>query len=445
MKACCAGFRAGFGKVDITPDEPLPLSGYGNYSRRVFDKILDRLYITCIAIGDQEKTVLLFTCDNLFWYREMSMTVRSMVASATGVAEENMFFSATHTHGAPAYTLDTEASDRYRGRLKDWAVEAARKALEDLSEATAFTGSKQIEGMNFVRHYKCADGTYMGSNFNEDRADDVVAHAAEPDKQMIVIKLARTGDKKDILLVNWQAHPDHTSENGYRALTADFPGVLRDKLEADTGALVAYFTGASGNLNCHSRIPEKEHGLKREAYGQAMAEHAKAILKNMVPVAATGIRTKRRVVTVNVDHTWDHLLPQAKQIAELRDKVGKDAATPAAKEAGLSSPYQADAIIYRATWDKTAEMELNVFSIGDIGFVNGTYEMFCESSIYIRENSPFATTVVMEGNLYYVPSEAAFDYRCYEADTGYYEKGTSEKNAAAFVAMLQELNREGIQ
>lgn len=442
MKACYAGFRAGFGKVDITPDEPLPLSGYGNYSRRVFDKILDRLYLTCVAVGNSERTVLLFTCDNLFWYREMSVTVRSMVAAATGLSEDNMFFSATHTHGAPCYTLDTEATDRYRGLLKDSAVVAAKKALEDLADATVFAGSKLIDGMNFVRHYICSDGSYTGSNFNIDKESLIVDHAGEPDKQMNVVKFARTGGKRDIVLVNWQSHPDHTSENGYRTLTSDYPEALRNKLEADTGALVAYFGGASGNLNSHSKLPEKEHGLKCVEYGQALAEHAKSILENISPMTAAGIYTRRRVMTVNVNHTWDHMLPQAKEIAKLRDEVGRDAATPAAKAYGFSSPYQADAIISRVNWDKTAEMELNAFCIGDIGFVNGTYEMFCESSKYIKANSPFATTVVMEGNLYYVPSEAAFNYRCYEADTGNYEKGTSEKNAQAFVVMLQELNEE---
>lgn len=437
MKKIAIGYLAGFGKVDITPDEPLPLAGYGNYSRRFFDKVLSRLYLTCIAVSDGNKTVLLFTCDNLFWYWEMSIATREKVTKATGIPEENIFFSATHTHGAPSMS---EADD-YRDQLKLWAVEAAQKALADLADAKIYHGSKRVEGMNFVRHYICQDGTYMGSNFNEDKADQVVAHAAEPDDQMILVKFERA-DKKDIILVNWQAHADHTGENGYRTLTADYPGALRDQLEADTGTSVAFFSGAAGNVTAHSKIREEEHGLKCVEYGQALAGHARSILENLTPVTTVGIRTRRRVVTVNVDHTWDHLLPQAREIAKLRDEIGKDAATPAAKAYGFSSPYQADALIYRATWDKTARMELNALSIGDIGIANGTYEMFSENSRYIKESSPFATTLVVEGNLYYVPSEAAFNYRCYEADTGYYEKGTGEKNARAFVEMLQELKTE---
>ena len=438
MKTNITGYKAGFGKVDITPNEPMPLAGYGNYSKRFFDKILDHLYITCVAVGDGEKTVLLFTCDNLFWYWEMSIATRKMVADATGIAEENMFFTATHTHGAPIMSM----VDDYRNQLKVWAVEAAQLALADMADAAIYYGSKQVDGLSFVRHYICPDGTYVGANFNTEREPDVVEHAGVPDKLMHVIKFARQEDKRDIVLVNWQAHPDHTSENGYRTLTADYPGALRDKLEADTGALVAYFSGASGNVTAHSKIRHEEHGLKCVEYGHVMAGHAKSILENLTPMTTPGIRTRRQVVTVNVDHSWDHMLPQAKEIAALRDEVGRDAATPAARSYGFSSPYQADTIIYRATWDKTAEMELNALSIGDIGIANGTYEMFSESSMYIKENSPFATTLVIEGNLYYVPCEAAFNYRCYEADTGYYEKGTSEKNAQTFVAMLQQLKAE---
>ena len=96
-------------------------------------------------------------------------------------------------------------------------------------------------------------------------------------------------------------------------------------------------------------------------------------------------------------------------------------------------------IVSRATMPATSTMELNTFCIGDIGFVNGSYEMFCDSGKFIKENSPFATTFIMEGNYIYLATEAAYDYRSYEADTSHYVKGTAEKLAQEFVDMLKAL------
>ena len=87
----------------------------------------------------------------------------------------------------------------------------------------------------------------------------------------------------------------------------------------------------------------------------------------------------------------------------------------------------------------TLSQGLNVFSVGEIGFVNGSYEMFSEAGMYIKEYSPFDTTVIMEGCSSYIPSAEAYDYRSYEADTGCYAKGTSEKLAEKFVEMLTAL------
>ena len=48
-------------------------------------------------------------------------------------------------------------------------------------------------------------------------------------------------------------------------------------------------------------------------------------------------------------------------------------------------------------------------------------------------------TVIITGNSGYIPSRAAYDYRSYEADTGYYARGTAEKLAEQYVEMLKAL------
>ena len=89
--------------------------------------------------------------------------------------------------------------------------------------------------------------------------------------------------------------------------------------------------------------------------------------------------------------------------------------------------------------DKTMTLEINAFRVGGIGFTTGTYEMFSESGIAIKKASPYAYTMVLTGNSSYIPSDRAFNHRCYEADTGFYARGTAEKLVDKYLEMLKEI------
>lgn len=84
-------------------------------------------------------------------------------------------------------------------------------------------------------------------------------------------------------------------------------------------------------------------------------------------------------------------------------------------------------------------MEINAFRVGGVGFTTGTYEMFSEAGIFIKANSPYEYTFLLTGNSGYIPSEKAFGYRYYEADTGFFAKGTAEKLADKYIEIRNEI------
>lgn len=55
--------QVGYGRADITPDFKMPLQGYPGPENRIFSRVLDPIYATCIAFSDGETTVLLYTLD----------------------------------------------------------------------------------------------------------------------------------------------------------------------------------------------------------------------------------------------------------------------------------------------------------------------------------------------------------------------------------------------
>lgn len=60
------GFRVGYGREKIMPEESVPLAGYGN-TDRLSTGFLDPLYLDCIATTDAKgNTLLIFSGDTRF-------------------------------------------------------------------------------------------------------------------------------------------------------------------------------------------------------------------------------------------------------------------------------------------------------------------------------------------------------------------------------------------
>ena len=106
----------GFARVDVTPEEYRTLAGNGNDFQRKCNLILDRITGTCIAMRDEEGTVMLFcTVDFLNAVKPTVVDgARRAINEATGVPEDHISVSVTHTHAGPSiYNWDDEAPLAY--------------------------------------------------------------------------------------------------------------------------------------------------------------------------------------------------------------------------------------------------------------------------------------------------------------------------------------------
>jgi len=431
------GLLAGFGKVDVTPDYPTGLGGYSNAETRQHEGVVENIFTTCIALTEGEETILLFTLDNCSVDHNCAELIRGVVTPITGIPGEKIFCSATHTHSAPSWGGYANGP-RYKQDLLMACVQAAREALADRAPAKLLAAKKDIFGMNFVRHNITANGTYAGSNFGTFKDNPAVGYATEPDRQLLLVKFQREG-KKSITMINWQGHPDCARAAGFENITSGYPGPMRDTLALLTGDLTAFFTGADGNTNITTRVKADSHGLNWREYGVKMAQIAYELYADLQEVEGTGIATSRMMVEAEIDHSWDDKLEQANEVYDLWKTVGKPEGDALGATYGFTSSYQARAIKARAKMDKTRMLELNAFRVGGVGFTTGTYEMFSDAGIFMRANSPYAFTFFMTGNSGYIPSYDAFNYRCYEADTGFFARGTAEMLVDNYLEMLNGL------
>lgn len=439
-------FRVGYSRVNITPTEDVNMGGYGNTDRRLSNSVLSYMYITCVAVTDEnDQTLLLMPTDlggiQLSW----SEPARDLVSKSTGVPYENIIMGATHNHTSPdpAYPKNP-ANTRYYNDLPMKIRQAAVEAMADRKPATIETTRTYTDKLNHVRHYIMPDGQYSGDNHNTLLDRTGVQHVKDPDNEMQLIRFARE-DAKDVWLVNWQAHLHRSGGSKKYYLTADVNGEFRDNLEAlEEDCLFAYLNGGGGNINTTSWIDELNVTKDFRETGKALAETAYAAKDTFQSVEPGLISVKTMTFSSEVNHATDYMLEDAQKINEMWTQT-RDATSVinAAMELGMYSPFHAQAIVSRAKMGATYELDISAATIGNIGFISAPYEMFDTNGQQIKEQSPYDMTFVVaysNGHQGYVPSEAAYDYGCYEADTTKYAKGAGEKLVTAYLTMLEELH-----
>ena len=440
-------FSVGYAKVDVTPDFSVPLNGYGNIETRMSTGFLDRVYATCVAITDEDNnTVLIFTYDVAAADPKFLMTLRTSVSQTTGIPQENIMLTASHSHSAPAVgSGKVEIQSKYDRYLAEWMTQAAHEALEDRKPAQMHIGSVEIQGQSFVRHYLLEDGRSVG--YSSMIKNDAVAHQGIGDYTMQLLKFTREGDK-DVLLANWQCHPHRTGGSSKYNISADIVGVLRDTLEEQLDCEFAYIQGAAGNMNPTSLLPTEKVAESYIDQGRQIAQFVLDGGDDLFRQVQTGkVQILRKDLEVKVDHSEDHLIPYAMEVQAIWTATNDRATADAAGQPyGIHSAYHAGRIVANSKYGPSDTMEMDAIALGDVAIVTAGYEMFSANGLFIKENSPFEMTFIMgysNDNNSYIPSIDSFEYEAYENDQSRYEPGTGEMLAQTLVQMLNDLKHGG--
>ena len=436
------GLQTGYARESIMPEETVNMAGYGNQAHRLSTGYKDILYASCVAASENGTTVLMFSLDLLRPAGNWTEEFREKIATATGIPGANIMFCATHTHSAPAPGGSEPQVLKWKVIAEKALLTAASKALADLAPTTMYAASVDTENMTYVRHYIMHDGTYSGDNFG-DRTKMFKDHATVANEEMLVLKMDREGEKKDIVLMNFQAHPCFVG--GGTTLSSDFIGATRNKFEEQTDSHFIYFTGSAGNQNTTSRLSTDNAVSKQgmDAYAEALVKYAVDALPNAKKVESTGVKIVKKQFTYASNNLKQDQLDQAKEVANLHNSTGDGtAADSLARQYGFDSVFEAKGIVNCSKYPPTQTMELNAIVVGGVGFVTTPCELFSNTGLFIRENSPYEYTVLMSlanEELGYFPTKEAYEYSCYESWSSRCASGIAEAMADELVSMLKGL------
>lgn len=446
------GFQVGYARMNITPTAAVPISGITAKSTdRMSTTIHDTLYVTCTAItGSNGETVLFMTWDLQGTYASVLNVIRETISQQTGLPIEHVLMSASHTHSGPAVT-STEVAymDEYRGMLTNQCIEAAFAALEDRKPAELYYSQIETERMNFVRHYSYVDENgqlqYFGDQYriNNTVYDETTKHASEADPTLYVIRIPREGDK-DIVMVNWRAHPHiYTSSTSFR-VSADFIGSFRTAIEMMYDCEFVYYQGAAGNVNNKSKIAGEAQTTEYGEYGRIMAEYALESMKNETKLEDTTLQSRVNYRAFPANHSEDHLYAKAVECRAIWDNGGSNSeATAFGEPFGIYGPIHAGSIISNSKLGETITSELHAFALGDqLCIVTAPHELFDTNSVWLEGQSPYDMTLTFgytNGMNGYVPSAQAVEYGCYELNCTKIMPGSGEVIQEEFLKLLEDM------
>lgn len=276
--------------ADITPAEPGELSGFAARTG-AWERIRRPLSAQILVFGTESPEAVLVCADLLWWDPAQVEPVRAAIAAHCGVPATSVLLHASHTHCAPtpgpSFSPLLGAPDpSYAELLAVRVVAAAAAAVASMEPVTVSRGRGECRiGVN--RRRVGRKGSVGGPD--PDGASD---------PEVTVLALSRAGGSPKAVLVHYTCHPVVT---GDRAVSPDFPGVMRDRLAAElgSGTTIAFLQGCCGDINPalydgDAFRPGGDEELAR--LGGELADAALAALAAAEPVPAGEIAVRRSTV-----------------------------------------------------------------------------------------------------------------------------------------------------
>ena len=181
----------------------------------------------------------------------MMKVIRQEIAEKAGI--RHVLITGSHTHHGPVIELTDEpglgkgkfdAAVAYAKKLPDLLVEAILDADKGLKPARIGVATESV-------------------NLNRNRQTKREPKATDP--MLAVIRFDDEAGKPIAVLVNFAAHPVMTDTKILK-YSADYPGFLKNKVEAELATKCVFMQGAAGDMSPNvGDGPARPEGLRRDA------------------------------------------------------------------------------------------------------------------------------------------------------------------------------------
>lgn len=286
-RAAADSLQIAFFDCDVSPPIGTPLAY--DPCREVTDPLSCR---GMVMIGAGEPIVIA-TIDWLGVGNSTWNDFREALAEAVGTDPQRVTLHALHQHDAP--TADSHAErlaaevgitglrwDRqYVQRTLRQITQAVAESLTELRTVNAMViGTAEVEQVASNRRLLDEQGQVVAVRFTACR-DELIRNQPVGTIDPRLVSLVLMHDQEPVLVLTYYAtHPQSYYRTG--GATSDFPGLARDRRQAETGVPHLHFTGAAGNIGAgkwndgdpanRAVLTERMRWAMQRSYEKALAE-----------------------------------------------------------------------------------------------------------------------------------------------------------------------------
>jgi hypothetical protein len=411
-----ATFRAGVGRVDVTPPLTAPHASWGAQVHVLPDGVEAPLWATALVVDDGTTMAAWIDLDVVIITGPESAAIRAAVSRELGIPVANVRVSVTHNHAGPPpstwnWTGQGQAAlEGYFALLPEYAASAALSALLDLRPARVAVGSG--ESRVAVNRRETAPGGRPVTGANRDGFID---------PHVFVVRIDDQEQNPLAAIVGYTMHPTTLGPTN-RLISPDWPGYLKRTVEMITGATCLFAQGATGNVGPGPEGFTDDVRVVRKLGAQVGCEAARVYLGMNLPAVtfrheriwesgaplgkwtAEPVAEPEPVVRVRASTIALPLIAQP-PLTEAQERVDevqrrldelKAANAPAAEiEAATFVTKRANMAHWRAqTYGgrQTAPIALHLLQIGPAVLAGVEGEPFAEIGAAIKARSPFPAT-----------------------------------------------------
>ncbi|MBN1806589.1 MAG: neutral/alkaline non-lysosomal ceramidase N-terminal domain-containing protein [Sedimentisphaerales bacterium] len=243
--------QAGTAKIDITPEKPVKMAGYGSRTDLSKD-VHDPLSARVIIFKNNGKKLVLVSADLIGFYEGTADYMRKAILDEFQLEPSELFLSAIHTHSGPSLTMSKEKGHpnnlEYTRQLKDKLIKVIDEAMDNFKPVNIGAGVGYAP---------------VGSNRRQlvfdSSGNSSIRLGRNPygptDKEVLVAKVADPDGKTIAALFDYATHATCLGPQNY-TISGDVIGLAEQFVEKILGedVIAAAFAGASGNIDPWYRV-----------------------------------------------------------------------------------------------------------------------------------------------------------------------------------------------
>jgi len=428
--AASAELWIGAAEADITPDQPVSLTGQFHVRVAPTNNILSRCKANVLALESRENgkpadCALLIACDVCYLPRDIQPRFREYLAGRLkGFDANKLLLTATHTHTGPA--LDQGWYDDVGGAMPpeeyvafffDRLAVAVVKAWEGRKPGTVAWGlGHAVTSQNRRSVYAGGSAKMYGGT---DRPEFRNLEGGEDPSVDILFFL--DAERKPVATAITVACTAQVDE-GLSRLDADYWADVRDDLRRRYGEqyVVLGLCAPAGDLAPRAMLRKgteaRMERLRKLNRRQELARRIVRAFEDTWEVAQNDLRTD-----VVFAHRVERFDVPGRKITDLEYETAKNNYLPLAAKATLVGGEAAHKNWYKRTMTRYEAqivsapryaVELHALRLGDVAIATNPFELFLDYGMRIQARSPAEQTVLIQlaspvDDSTYLPSERA--------------------------------------